>query len=122
MEVKYNAKINGLGLYATKKYITDEVVFVLTGPEYDYPTRETIHIGNNKHIYDEFGIFINHSFTPSVYINNHNVITLHDIEPDDEITFNYNYNEINMAAPFYVGNILVSGKKNNLVNNKSFAD
>lgn len=111
MEVKFNAKINGNGLYATKKYKKDETIFVLSGTEYNKPTRETIRIDNDKHIYDDYGIYMNHSFNPSAYINKYDVIALVDINIGDEITFNYNDNEIDMAAPFYVDNILVSGKK-----------
>ena len=98
------------GLYATRTYIKDELVFTLSGEEYENPTRETIHIGNGKHIYDELGIFINHSFNPSTYIDGKNVRALKSIEIDDEITFNYNDNEINMACPFYVDDVLVCGE------------
>ena len=96
---------------ATKKYKIGEIVFTLFGEIYDEPTRETIHIGNNKHIYDKFGIFINHSFTPNIYIDNLNVIALVDINIDDELVFNYNESEINMASTFYADNILVCGKQ-----------
>jgi hypothetical protein len=101
------------GLYANCTYIKDELIFILSGEEYDHPTRESIHIGNGKHIYDELGIFINHSFEPSVYIDGKNVKALKSINIDDELTFNYNNTEINMACPFYVDNILVCGYSNN---------
>ena len=39
-----------------------------------------------------------------------NIIALHNIEEDEELTFNYNDSEINMSSPFYVDNILVCGK------------
>ena len=110
MDVKFDIIINGKGLYATKKYMKGEVIRVLSGKEYRYPTRETIHIGNNRHIYDKYGIFINHSFMPSARIDYNNVIALRDIMINEEITFNYNDNEINMASPFYVNGKLVSGK------------
>jgi SET domain-containing protein len=89
----------------------DEIIYELTGEIFDHPTRESIHIGNNKHIYDEYGIFINHSFTPNIQVNNFFLIAVKDINIDDEITFNYNETEINMANPFKVNDILVSGKK-----------
>jgi hypothetical protein len=108
MEVRENNI--GKGLYATKKYLKDEIIHKLSGKIYDNPTRETIYIGNNKHIYDEYGIFINHSFTPTVYICETNVIALIDINENDEITFNYNDNEINMACPFTINGIAVCGK------------
>ena len=80
MEVRYNNIIKGYGLYATQKYNKNDIIFVLSGNEYDKPSRETIHIGNNKHIYDQNGIFINHSFTPTIYIDKYNVVALVDIE------------------------------------------
>ena len=112
MEVKFNDIINGLGLYATKNYKMNDIIYKLTGLEYTSPLRETIYIGDNKHIFDEYGKFINHSFNPSIYVNKYDLIALHDIKIGDEITFNYNDNEINMASPFYVDNILVSGSNN----------
>lgn len=101
---------HGLGLYATKYYAPQATVFVLTGPNYAYPTRETIYVGNNVHVDDPFGRYINHAFTPNTYIRGGEVVALVPIAPDTELTFNYNENEINMAAPFYVDNILVQGK------------
>jgi SET domain-containing protein len=101
----------GKGLFATKNYIKDEIIYKLTGEIFDHPTRESIHIGNNKHIYDEYGIFINHSFTPNIRVDNLFLIAIKDIHRDDELTFNYNETEINMANPFKVNDILVSGKK-----------
>ena len=110
MEIQNSTTAEGKGLFATKEYKRGEIVFTLSGPLYDSPIRETIHIGNNIHIYDEFGKYINHSFTPTIYIENVNVIALLDIFVGDELVFNYNETEINMSSPFYVNNILVSGK------------
>jgi len=117
MEIKINPELNAKGLYSTKSYLKDEIVFTLAGQLYDHPTRETIYIGDNKHIYDEFGIFMNHSFTPSTRIDGHNVVALRDIKVNDEITFNYNDSELKMANPFYVNNILVDGNDNNVKEN-----
>ena len=111
MEVRTSEQINNKGLFTTKQYKKGEVVFTLVGQIYDNPTRETIHIGNNKHIYDEFGKFINHSFTPNIYIDNLSVIAIVNIDIDEELVFNYNESEINMASPFYAENILVCGKQ-----------
>lgn len=111
MEIK-NSKITlDKGLFATKKYKLGEIVHVLDGKIFDYPTRETIHIGNNKHIYDEYGIFINHSFNPNIIIDKNKMIALKDIDIDEELSFNYNDSEINMANKFYVNGVLVCGCK-----------
>jgi len=110
MEIRYNDKISEKGLYSTKFYPKDSIVFVLKGEIYNHPTRETIHIGNNKHIYDKYGIFMNHSFTPNVKIVGKNVFALCDVNVDDEIVFNYNESEINMHSPFCVNGRIVCGK------------
>ncbi len=51
-----------------QKYTKGERVHTLIGEIYDKPTRETICIGYDRHIYDNYGIFINHSFNPNIYI------------------------------------------------------
>lgn len=109
MEVRLN--VIGKGLYATKEYTKNEIVFVLSGIEFKYPTRESIYVGNNTHVYDESrGIYMNHSFVPTTFIDGYNVVALVDIKIDDELTFNYNENEPKMACPFYVDGKLVCGK------------
>ena len=113
MEVADSKLVDGKGVILRKSVKKGEIVFVLSGRIFNQPTRESIHIGNNKHIYDEYGIFINHSFDPSVRIESINVIALKDLHDGDEITFNYNDTEINMANTFYVGDVLVSGKNLN---------
>ena len=110
MEIANSTLVEGKGLILRKSVKKDEIVFVLSGRIFNQPTRESIHIGNNKHIYDEYGIYINHSFEPSVRIEGLNVVALKDLQNGDEITFNYNETEINMANTFYVGDVLVSGK------------
>ena len=102
MEVRDNEKIGGKGLYSTKQISKGDVVFVLTGQILDRPTRESIHIGNNCHIYDANGIYMNHSFEPTTFIDGCNVTALTNIEVGDELTFNYNSTEIAMACPFVV--------------------
>jgi hypothetical protein len=111
MEVRKSEATQELGLFATKDYEKNTIVHVLKGKIFDAPTRETIHVGNNIHVYDDFGIFINHSFDPNIEICKYNLVALKDIKENDELMFNYNSTEINMASPFYVDNVLVSGKK-----------
>jgi SET domain-containing protein len=111
MEIRNAKMLNGLGLFVTKNIKKGEIIFTLVGEIFSSPMRETIHIGDNKHIYDEHGKFINHSFTPNIYIDNTNVVALVDIVADDEVMFNYNETEINMACPFYADNKLVNGYK-----------
>lgn len=108
-EVKFNQKINGYGLYACEMFIKDQIVFTLSGKIFDKPTRESIHVGNNIHVHDDNGMYMNHSFNPTTYINGFNVIAYCDIQPGDEITFNYNASEIDMACPFECDGKMVNG-------------
>ena len=112
MEVKNSKQIDGLGLFATKQYNKGDTIFVLKGQETNYPTRESIYVGNNTHILDQMGQYINHSFEPTTQIVGYNVVALIDINENDEITFNYNENELTMAAPFTVNGQKVCGNLN----------
>ena len=64
MEIRDSLTVNGKGVFTTQKYKKDDIIFVLSGQVFTAPTRENIHVGNNVHIYDNFGIYtmLNHSF------------------------------------------------------------
>ena len=51
MEIQNSTIVNGKGVFVQMHHKKGDIVFVLSGKIYDEPTRETIHIGNNKHIY-----------------------------------------------------------------------
>lgn len=110
MEIKLNATIGEKGLYATKYYSLNSIIFELKGEILSEPTRESIRIGENAHIIDSYGIYMNHSFEPTCKIVNNCVIALKDINIGDELNFNYNESEENMANPFMINGIVVQGK------------
>jgi hypothetical protein len=112
MEIKDSTIVSGKGVFTVASYKKGDIVYTLSGEISSSPTRESIHIGNNRHIYDSVGIFINHSFMPNIYISDINIIALKDIEVNEEIAFNYNDTEMKMAAPFYVDDKLVDGNGN----------
>lgn len=109
MEIKDG--LNNKGLFATKVYMPFDVIYVLQGKISAVPTRESIHVGNNVHVHDDNGQFQNHSFHPNTFIDGHNVTANQQINIGDELTFNYNHSEINMASPFTVHGIDVSGNQ-----------
>lgn len=115
MEVKFNKELNAKGLYATKAYSKGETIFTLTGKTFDHPTRETIYVGNGVHIHDENGAFINHSFTPSMYVKSYELVAKVDMKEGDEITFDYNSSELGMANPFEVDGKMVCGSDDNKI-------
>lgn len=108
IEIK-NSIIGEKGLFALRHFSQGQVVFVLDGQTFDHPTRESIHVGNGVHVHDEYGAYINHSFDPSTKITGRFVTAIKEINCGDEITFNYNESEINMASPFVVNGIIVKG-------------
>jgi hypothetical protein len=113
IEYKYIVGHLPMGLYATKSYETNDVIITLTGHLSSYPSRESIHIGNNMHITDDYGQYINHSFEPNSKILLNKVIAIKPINAYTEITFNYNDSELTIANPFIVDGIEVKGKGSN---------
>jgi hypothetical protein len=67
MEIKNSNQINGMGVFSTKEYKKNEVIFVLSGKISSKPTRESIHVGNNQHI-DDCCRYADHSFDPNISI------------------------------------------------------
>jgi hypothetical protein len=101
------------GVYSSKIYKVGDVVRTLCGELNNYPTQKSIHIGNNVHVTDEYGQYINHSFDPNVRVVSNNLVAIKNININDEITFNYNDSEIEMHSPFMDNGIEVCGKKVN---------
>ncbi len=94
--------IHGQGIFTTVKINKGEILFEMNGNIINQPTRTSIQIGKNKHIEDDIGVHVNHSCTPNAKVNrkNRTFTSLRDIEPNEEITFDYNKNEDRIAAPF----------------------
>lgn len=90
------------GLFATKNIAKDEVVFLLEGEAVDTATRYTIQVGD-IHINDDIGRYLNHSCDPNTYIkvDDKSVRASRDIADGEEISFDYNENEFEMATPFH---------------------
>lgn len=95
-----------------KKLLKGEVVLTLSGKIFDHPTRESIQIGENKHILDELGQFTNHSCYPSCVVTGNQLISIKEIKKGDSITFDYSKTEDFLASPFKCSccNKLISGK------------
>lgn len=110
MEVQYIHSLKQEGLVALKNYKKGELIHILTGLIAEKPTKYTIQIGNNQHILDRYGIFINHSFDPNIKIVGKKLIAIKNIYKNDQICFDYNKNETKMANPFYIGKLFVKGK------------
>lgn len=69
------------------------------------PNRLSIQISENKHLYNgkyNERFFINYSHTPNCFINTNKleVITLRDIQEEEELFFDYNQTEAIISHPF----------------------
>ena len=115
MEIKNSSNIDGKGLFSTKIFLKDSIIYTLTGEIKCIPDKYTIQIDKEQHITDKLGKYINHSFNPNVKIKGRDIIAIKDINPGDEILYNYNDNENIMAKPFYQDGVLVSGKNDYLI-------
>lgn len=105
------------GLYSDKIYYVNDIIFTLSGPIYSEPTKTSIEIDFRKHIEDQYGKYLNHSFNNNCRIDGHNVIAVKNIKKNDELTFNYNESESYMNIPFKdvtTGNIVL-GKNKKLI-------
>ena len=87
---------------ATRAFAEGETVLELSGPVVAQPTRESIELGQHRHIIDPHGSFVNHASTPNTVVNRDGrcLQALCAIATGDDITFDYNQNESCMAAPF----------------------
>lgn len=105
-------RVNGAyALITNRRILKNEVVFVLQGEFTDHPSKYSIQIGEGRHLEplpDDLSDvsslirFFNHSCDPSTFLNLEDltVRALRDLEPGEEVTFNYNTTEYDMADPF----------------------
>lgn len=98
--------------YYGKTVQPNNLVYNLSGPILDRPTRTSIQISPAKHIEDEWGQYVNHSCNPSVRVDGNKLIAVKRINPGDSITFDYNETEDLMSNPFicHCCDKLVAGK------------
>jgi len=90
MEIRNIKNSNNIGVFATKKYNKDDLIYTLTGKIHDKQIEGTICVGNNMYICDkEYGMYINHSIDPNITIHNKEIFALHDININDELVFNF---------------------------------
>ena len=92
-------------------------VLTLDGPVLPRPTRTSIQIGDEGHIEDKHGAFVNHSCNPTCKVEKGAdgkwcLIAARDMIPGEWITFDYNQSETEMNTPFRCGSCdrLIAGR------------
>lgn len=90
------------GLFANKDFKHEETVLKLEGEVTTKPTKHSIEVGDNEHITDEMGSYLNHSCAPNTQIDRENreVKAVRAVSAGEELSFDYNSNETEMATPF----------------------
>ena len=94
------------GLFTNRTFDKGEIILLLKGNHFPFPTRTSIQVGKDKHVENYEGGLINHNCNP-----NSNILTIPDVEPaivvanttifkGEEITFDYETTEVDMAKPF----------------------
>ena len=115
MSVQIIQTNHGFSLTAAGQFAPETLVLQLTGITKTTKDRYSIQISLDEHLhpFDELqsnpddcqtpGIYTNHSCNPNVVIRDRAYIALRNIQPGDDITFDYETTEVDMAEPFTCG-------------------
>ena len=92
------------GLFAIENFTNRNIVLVLAGNYFPYPTRTSIQIGD-KHLEHYEGGHVNHHCDPNTKVIVPNftspfLVAIKTIEPEEEITFDYESTEEELVSPF----------------------
>lgn len=95
-------EISGMqGLFASREYKINEVICEIKGEILNKPTRTSIQVENDKHINVKAPLaFINHSCFPNINIDSFKVKVVKPIKMGDQICFDYNFSEFDLANKF----------------------
>jgi SET domain-containing protein len=94
--------IHGRGVFAARKIPKGSVIFKMQGQYVNQPTRTSVQVSDKLHIEDALAGLINHSCQPTARIDraSESLVSLRDINVNEEVTFDYTTNEEKLAAPF----------------------
>lgn len=88
-------------LYAKKYYIEGEIISYVEGEEITQPNRYSVQVGENLHVnVKEPVMYINHNCDGNIFLKDRKFISNRVIKIGEEITFDYNRTELNLAEPF----------------------
>lgn len=106
-EVAVRRADGGAGLFARRSFVPGEIVLRLEGRIVARPTRHTIQLGPGEHLEPSSPtacpwVYLNHSCAPNVVVDvaHRVVIARHPIAAGDELRFDYDTTEWELAEPF----------------------
>ncbi len=91
---------------------TGTLLFDIVGTETNTPSRHSVQVGPNTHLVVDADIdteahldsfrwqFMNHHCQPNCALKGRSVVSVRNIAPYEEISFNYNTTEFEMSVPF----------------------
>ena len=97
---------------ATESFNAGDVILTVEGRETQVASKYSVQIAEGLHIdvdrpemveqHPERYLwrFLNHKCQPNAWLNGRHLHAIGSIEPGEEVTFNYNANEYEMASPF----------------------
>ena len=100
------------GLVATKDFEVGDPILLLEGEVVDRPSRFSVQIGPNRHVEVPAEVklarsvdryrwrFLNHSCEPNAAFDDRRLVALRRILAAEQITFDYNTTEYDLASPF----------------------
>lgn len=112
MSVRVEQIDGDLRVVATRPFRAGEPILRLEGDLVDRPDRHSLQVEDDRHLVvpPATGVpwnpehypwrFLNHSCAPNAGIRGREVIALRDIQLLEQITFDYNTTEYDMAEPF----------------------
>ena len=86
--------------YSRFAFSRGEPVYTVRGEPSGTRTRESIEIALNQHVVDYYAVYLNHSFSPNLCLKGRQFFAVREIEPGEELTFNYLETESAIASPF----------------------
>lgn len=90
------------GLFTVYPIMAGRVIIdvVANGTKVDEPERHSIETPMGHYLHSS-GRYTNHSCNPTAIVTRHGtLVALRDLEPGDEITFDYTVSETSITAPF----------------------
>lgn len=100
------------GLVATKHFAVGDLILILEGEVVDRPSRFSVQIAPDRHVEVPAEVklarpldryrwrFLNHSCEPNAAFDDRRLIALRPIAAAEQITFDYNTTEYDLASPF----------------------
>jgi len=105
--------VDGHGrLVATMDFEIGDHILRLEGEIVDYPSRFSVQIGPGQHVEPPAEVqvkqpldryrwrFLNHSCEPNARFDNRKLVAIREIMASEQITFDYNTTEYDLATPF----------------------